>query len=282
MIYNIDNISGELLGKVEDLKIETPKTFSSLAMIIVETAFSLGIGYSTTKKATRVLVKAMLPDDKKEAFEKLTDKEKDKAVEKCSVTVFDFLCLIYGKNNKDEILKAQESDEAMCGLFANQRETCEKFWRSGGVLRTKVEPTREGKGRTIWKRCETVSEALLKMNRMKIQTIADFNGKDSLDMWGFLKSVTGINDAGASYVFMLTGREDICKFDTHIKAFVSKGCPSDGKECGIKKMDYFTAQLIFRGMVKKYNIGKRDKVTVRTLEYSIWKREIENKSSKMH
>lgn len=99
---------------------------------------------------------------------------------------------------------------------------------------------------------------------LHIDTIEDFQNFKSPELLEIvIRAVKGIGDAGANYLFMLTGNPNRCKPDVHIHHCIkdSCGCDISNEEC----------QLLFTDAVHLLN-EQYPNLTVRKLDGIIWRK----------
>lgn len=97
---------------------------------------------------------------------------------------------------------------------------------------------------------------------LHIDTLEDFQGFESQELLEVvIRSVKGIGDAGANYLFMLAGDPNRCKPDVHIHRCIVDvcGCDISNEEC----------QVLFSETVEYLN-KKYPDLTVRQLDGIIW------------
>lgn len=102
------------------------------------------------------------------------------------------------------------------------------------------------------------------LHYLHIENLEDFQKFESSELLEIvIKSVKGIGDAGANYLFMLAGDDDRCKLDVHIHHCIKDacGCNISNKECQILFTDTVTI------MKEKY-----PDLTVRMLDGIIWRK----------
>lgn len=99
---------------------------------------------------------------------------------------------------------------------------------------------------------------------LHIETLADFQNFECQELLEtVIRSVKGMGDAGANYLFMLAGDSGRCKPDRHLHQCIhdSCGCTIDNEEC----------QILLTDSVRYLNT-KYPELTVRRLDGIIWKK----------
>lgn len=103
-----------------------------------------------------------------------------------------------------------------------------------------------------------------KLKALHIETVEDFRDFDSQELLEtVIRSVKGIGDAGANYLFMLAGDPNRCKPDVHIHRSIKDAYGHDvsNDDC----------QIVFSQAVDLLK-HKYPKLTVRLLDNIIWKK----------
>lgn len=95
-----------------------------------------------------------------------------------------------------------------------------------------------------------------------IETIEDFRSYESMELLEtVVRSVNGIGDAAANYLFMLAGDSGRCKPDVHIRRCVREACNTS-----LSDSEY---QDLFKSAIKILN-KDYPSLTVSSLDYIIW------------
>lgn len=119
--------------------------------------------------------------------------------------------------------------------------------KTGGVLKSKV--------------CYDLARKLKSLHIESVEDFRNFEQQDLLEV--VVRSVKGIGDAGANYLFMLAGDPNRCKPDVHIHRCIKDACGDDVSNDDCQTLFTQTVDILRK---------KHPNLTVRLLDNIIWNR----------